>query len=314
LPRNEFDEIDRINRDLNRAGVWRAMDMLESVRAADDAWRAASSLTEARRVAEQAGLGLNAARAATAAGESALRAAMEVRRTERALGGTRRVWEIAANLPRASEQIRPLTNISFNGISQVMKTAEQLRPMRDDLARGKNALHAARVADPQGSLLNLSKTAGATFVGIHRQYENLYNILEDARGRGLVGGQTHVRVLRRHRTRESVAWRNLMRGATRYGPIVVEPDTPPPAAPSPKRALRRDYTPNLQPLVMPETASKPGELEFELLWQYVMTMAQAFAQHNGTQVVVRFIGRNGEQIIINTVSGLLVLIISHYLL
>jgi hypothetical protein len=43
-------------------------------------------------------------------------------------------------------------------------------------------------------------------------------------------------------------------------------------------------------------------------------MAQAFAQHNGTQVVVRFIGRNGEQIIINTVSGLLVLIISHYLL
>jgi hypothetical protein len=318
LPRNEFDEIDRINRDLDRAGVWRAVDMLESVRAADDAWRAASGLNEARRVAEQAGLGLNAARAATAAGGSAMRAAMEVKRTERALGGTRRAWEIAANLPGASELIRPLTNMSLNGISQAIKTAEQLSPMREDLARGRQALHAARVAGTQSSLLNLYETAGANFVGTHRQYEKLYNILEDARGQGLVGGQTQVRVLRRHRTRESVAWQNVMRAATRYGPVVVEPNTPPPAAPSPKRELTRDYTPNLQPLVIPETASKPSELDFELLWQYIMTMAQAFAQHNGTQVVVRFIGRNGEQIIINTVSstasGILVyLIISHYL-
>jgi hypothetical protein len=235
-----------------------------------------------------------------------------VTRDSIALGGTRQVWEIAANSPRASELIRPLTDISFNGISQAMKTAEQLRPMRDDLVRGTKALHAARVADTQGSLLNLYETAGANFVGIHRQYEELNSILEDARRQGLVGGQTQVRILRRHRTRESVAWRNLMRGATRYGPVVVEPDTPPPAAPSPKRELRRDYTPNLQPLVVPETASKPSELELELLWQYIMTIAQAFAQHNGTQVVVRFMGRNGEQIIINTVSGLLVyLIISH---
>jgi hypothetical protein len=101
------------------------------------------------------------------------------------------------------------------------------------------------------------------------------------------------------------AFRSIIRTTTTYGPVVITPeeDVPPP-----------DYTPSLQGWLIPETGrSSVDTIALEDVWLEVCAFGKGLARHHHTKVVIRIIGKYGPSFLVQTASGVTLILIANWL-